>query len=59
MITKLGFPYNLFSLYCGDIGLKEKGKKRRSSIALEIMPQSSFTAFPLPLQNILLGDLVR
>jgi hypothetical protein len=58
MITKPGFPYNLLSLYCGDIGLKEKAKKHRSSIALGIMPQSSFTAFPLPLQTILLGDLL-
>jgi hypothetical protein len=42
MLTILGFAYNCLSVSCGDIGLK---KHSRSSIALEIRPQSAFIAF--------------
>ncbi len=42
MLTLLGFPDNLFPVSCGNIGFK---KSPRSSIGLEIRPQSICTAF--------------
>jgi hypothetical protein len=45
IISKLslpGFPYNLFPVSCGNIGFK---KNPRSSIGLEVRPQSICAAF--------------
>jgi hypothetical protein len=52
-----GFPDNLLSVSCGDTCFK---KKNRSSVGLEIRPQSAYTPLgpSCPLQTILLNDLV-
>jgi hypothetical protein len=53
-----GFPYNLLSVSCGDIGFK---KNTMSNTGLEIRPLGAF--LPLgpscTLQTILLSDLIR
>jgi hypothetical protein len=41
-LTISGFPYNFLPVSCGDNGFK---KNRRTSICVEIRPQSAFLAF--------------